>query len=285
MVPRRFRSIFLSDVHLGTPDCKAEYLLDFLRSTRSQFLYLVGDIIDLEALARRAYWRPLHGAILGELVRKAEQGTRVIYIPGNHDASLRGLAGQRIGAIEVRLDAIHRGADGRRYRVSHGDEFDPEGIGKTALIRVGDVALRLVCRLNRGLNALRRPFALPYLPLSIITKSRIGRALAYIRDFESRVARAAREHDVDGHICGHIHFGGIREIDGRLYLNDGDWVEHCTALTEDEHGTMELLHWSERRAALARASVGELLPTPVCALAFAALAGHAGIDVESTSAA
>jgi UDP-2,3-diacylglucosamine pyrophosphatase LpxH len=272
MARLRFRSIFLSDVHLGTPDCKAAYLLDFLRSTQSEYLYLVGDIVDLEALAQRSWWHPLHSMILGELLARAESGTRVIYLPGNHDAPLRGLAGQRIGQIEVRLDALHLGADGRRYRVSHGDEFDPGHVGKSWLIRIGDVGLRLLCRINRGVNALRRRFALPYLPLSIITKSRLGQALAYIQRYEESVAQAAREHGVDGHICGHIHYGGIRRIDGVLYLNDGDWVEHCTALTEDEHGTMELLHWSEHRTALARTSAAELLPSPAAALAFASLA-------------
>lgn len=272
MAPHRFRSIFISDVHLGTPDCKAAYLLDFLRSTRSEFLYLVGDIIDLEALALRSYWHPLHSAILGELLHKAETGTQVIYIPGNHDAPLRGLVGQKIGAAEVRLNAIHTGADGRRYRVSHGDEFDPEQIGRPWLIRIGDVGLRHLCRINRGFNALRRRFKLPYLPLSIITKSRLGKALAYIQRFEESVAQAAHDHAVDGHICGHIHYGGIRRINGALYLNDGDWVEHCTALTEDEHGTMELLHWSEHRTALARTSAEHLLPSPIAALAFASLA-------------
>lgn len=275
---RSFRSIFISDVHLGTPECKANYLLDFLRSTRSEFLYLVGDIVDLEALSARSYWHPLHSAILGELLHKAESGTRVIYIPGNHDAPLRGLASQKIGAIEVQLNAIHTGADRRCYRVSHGDEFDPEHVGKPWLIRIGDAGLKFLCKLNRALNALRRRYGLPYLPLSIITKSRIGKALAYIQNYEQSVAQAAHDYDVDGHICGHIHYGGIRRIAGKLYLNDGDWVEHCTALTEDEHGTMELLHWSEHRTALARASDAELLPSPIAALAFASLApGRAGV--------
>ena len=286
MPPRQFRSIFLSDVHLGTPDCKAAYLLDFLRATRSEFLYLVGDIVDLEALSVRSWWHPLHSAILGELLLKAETGTKVIYIPGNHDAPLRGLAGQKIGAAEVRLNAIHVGADGRRYRVSHGDEFDPDHVGKPWLIRIGDVGLRVLCKLNRAFNALRRRFDLPYLPLSIITKSRLAKALAYIQRYEESVAQAAHDYAVDGHICGHIHYGGIRRIDGKLYLNDGDWVEHCTALTEDEHGTMELLHWSEHRTALARASSAELLPSPIAALAFASLApGRAGRELGLPEAA
>lgn len=272
MQPLRFRSIFLSDVHLGTPDCKAGYLLDFLRSTRCEHLYLVGDIVDLEALARRSFWTAEHSAVLAEILAKAESGTRVTYIPGNHDCAMRGLVGQKIGQVEVRLDALHEGADGRRYRVSHGDEYDPAGCGRTWLLRLGDHAYRLLCWLNRGFNGLRRRLDLPYLPLSIITKSRIGRALAYIQDFERLAAANARAKGLDGHICGHIHFGGIREVDGVLYCNDGDWVEHCTALVEDPAGTLELIHWSEHRTRLAQASCETLLPSPVAALAFASLA-------------
>lgn len=269
---QRFRSIFISDVHLGTPDCQAEYLLDFLRSTESEFLYLVGDIVDLQALRQRIFWTATQGAIVGELLDRAARGTRVIYIPGNHDAPLRGLAGGSIGEISVQLDAEHSGADGRRFRVSHGDEFDEHGVGKRLIVRLGDRGHRLLCWLNRNLNRLRRRFGLPYFPLSVITKSRIGRALDYIQGFEHKVAKRARDEGFDGHICGHIHFGGIRRIDGVLYLNDGDWVEHCTALVELDSGRMELLHWTERQGALAATSREELLPSPAVALAFAQLA-------------
>lgn len=269
---QRYRSIFISDVHLGTPDCKADYLLDFLRATQCDTLYLVGDIIDLEAMAVRPWWHPLHGAVLGELMRKAGSGTRVVYIPGNHDAPLRGLAGQTIGGVEVRLDAIHEGADGRRFRVSHGDEYDPEDYGKRWLYTVGEAARQFICWANRGLNRLRRRFKLPYLPLTIIAKSRIGKALTYIRRYEHAASARAAAEGLDGHICGHIHYGGIRRINGVLYCNDGDWVEHCTALTEDANGVLQLLHWSEHRTTLAHASSELLMPSPQVALAFASLA-------------
>jgi UDP-2,3-diacylglucosamine pyrophosphatase LpxH len=273
---RRYRSIFISDVHLGTADCQADYLLDFLRHTECETLYLVGDIIDLEALRQRVHWTVAQGAVVGELLERAARGTRVIYIPGNHDAPLRGLAGGKIGDIEVRLDAVHVGADGRRFRVSHGDEYDEEGLGKRLIVRIGDRGHRLLCWLNRSLNRLRRRFGLPYFPLSVITKSRIGRALDYIQRFEHKVAARARAEGFDGHICGHIHFGGIRRVDGVLYLNDGDWVEHCTAIVELPNGRMELLHWTERQGALAASSREELLPSPAAALAFARLA----VEVE-----
>ncbi|WP_243042742.1 UDP-2,3-diacylglucosamine diphosphatase [Dyella sedimenti] len=265
------RSAFISDVHLGTPDCKAGYLLDFLRKLRCEKLYLVGDIIDMEALARRTWWHPDHGAVVAELLDMANRGVEVVYIPGNHDAPVRGLAGQSFGGVKIALDAVHEGADGRRYRVSHGDEFDPEQVGRTWMVHLGEVMHRFICWTNRRLHAMRRRLELPYLPLSIIVKSHIGQALAYIRAYEERVAGDARERGFDGHICGHIHFGHVREMDGVLYLNDGDWVEHCTVLVEDHTGAMELIHWSEQYAPLGRASRELVLPSPAAALALAPL--------------
>ena len=266
------RSAFISDVHLGTPDCKAAYLLDFLRQLRCEKLYLVGDIVDLEALARRAWWHPDHGAVIAEVLAMARRGVEVTYIPGNHDALMRAFAGQNFAGVQVALDAVHEGIDGRRYHVSHGDEFDPEHIGRSWMLFVGEALHRFICWSNRRVHALRQRMALPYLPLSIIVKSHIGKALAYIRAYEQRVASDARERGFDGHICGHIHFGHLREIDGVLYLNDGDWVEHCTALIEDHTGAMELIHWSEQPAALGRASRELVLPSPAGALAMAPLA-------------
>lgn len=266
------RSAFISDVHLGTPDCKAAYLLDFLRRLRCQKLFLVGDIIDMEALARRVWWHADHGAVIAEILDMARRGIEVTYIPGNHDAPLRGLAGQAFGGVRIELDAVHVGADGRRYRVSHGDEYDPEQVGRTWMLQLGEAMHRFICWSNRRVHAMRRRMALPYLPLSIIVKSHVGKAMAYIRAYEERVAGDARERGFDGHICGHIHFGHVQELDGVLYLNDGDWVEHCTALVEDHGGAMELIHWSEQPAALGRASREKVLPSPAAALALAPLA-------------
>ena len=257
MGARQFRTVFISDVHLGTPGCRAGYLLDFLRSVHCERLYLVGDIIDLEALARRSYWHPDHGAIIAEIFRKADTGTQVIYIPGNHDAAMRARAGQTIGRVRVQLDAVHETADGRRFRVSHGDEYDPHDYGKRWLYWVGEHAQRLVCWTGRGLNAMRRRMRKPYLPVSIWVKQRIGRALRYIRAYEHRVALGARLQEFDGHICGHIHCGTIRDIDGVTYCNDGDWVEHCTALTEGFDGSLSLIQWTEQCTTLAVSSARE----------------------------
>lgn len=265
------RSTFISDLHLGTADCKAAYLLDFLRRLRCERLYLVGDIIDLEALARRRWWHPAHSTVIAQIRSPARRGIEVIYIPGNHDAPMRRHAGRTVGGVRIALEAVHVGADGRRYRVSHGDEFDPEQVGRGWMLQLGEAVHRLLCWGNRRLHAVRQRLELPYLPLSIIIKSHIGKALAYIRAYEERVVGDARDRGFDGHICGHIHFGHVREIGGLLYLNDGDRVEHCTALIEDHTGAMELFHWSEQPTALGRASRVLVLPSPAAALALAPL--------------
>lgn len=277
------RTVFVSDVHLGTADCQAEYLLHFLQTVRCERLYLVGDIVDLEALGKRIYWPASHTAVLEQILRMRGDGVVVTYIPGNHDAPMRSLCGQSIGDIPVRHSAIHHAADGRRYQVSHGDEFDHEQLGKQWVLRLGNVAHGLLCWLNRSLNALRRRVNLPYLPLSILTKSRIGRAMQYIQQYEQRVALHAREARVDGHICGHIHFGAIREMDGVAYLNDGDWVEHCTGLVEHFDGRMELLHWSEHAQPLATLAGRTPLLEPVLVTAMGALGNRK--DVLSAASA
>jgi UDP-2,3-diacylglucosamine pyrophosphatase LpxH len=255
MSTQHYRSIFISDVHLGLRDCQATYLLDFLRSTRSDKLYLVGDIIDFENMLLKPFWHRDHSAVLTELLAIAARGTRVTYIPGNHDAQLRRFAGQRFAGIDIVLDAVHMAADGRRYRVSHGDEFDGEHSAPAWLVRLGDVMQRFICATNRYGNALRRMLGLSYQPISIQVKERISTARRFIEDFETRVASRARAQGFDGHICGHIHYGRIRDEDGVVYINDGDWVEHCTALVEHNDGAMEVLHWTEKQRSLALSPV------------------------------
>ena len=256
----RFRSIFISDVHLGLRDCQAAFLLDFLRSTSCERLYLVGDIVDLENMLLKPYWHDDHSAVLAEILAIAARGTRVTYIPGNHDAQLRRFAGQRFAGIDIALEATHVAADGRRYQVSHGDEFDGEHSAPAWLLRVGDIMQRFICATNRYGNALRRRLGLVYRPISIAVKDRIGTARRFIEDFERRVADRAGARGFDGHICGHIHYGRIRDQGGVLYINDGDWVEHCTALVEHADGAMEILHWTEQRRSLA---VAPALATPL----------------------
>lgn len=247
-----FRSVFVSDVHLGYANCQAGYLLDFLRSMHCERLYLVGDIIDLENMARRPFWNASHSAVVAELLAIAARGTRVIYIPGNHDAALRRLAGQRVAGIEFAMDAVHVAADGRRYRVSHGDEYDSFATTPAWLLNVGDILQGFICAMNRHCNGLLRLCGLRYRPLSIMLKRRVTSAWRFIQSFEARVAERARRDGFDGHICGHIHYAHVHDHDGVLYLNDGDWVEHCTTLVEHADGAFELLHWTERRETLAR---------------------------------
>ena len=270
-----YRSIFISDVHLGTPDCQAEYLLDFLKSTRCDFLYLVGDIVDMQAMSQRSRWPRAHREVLSELFAIASHGTRVTYIPGNHDAPLRMLDGKRLGDIQVRVEAVHVGADGKRYRISHGDEFDPQQLGRTWLEWIGDYGHRTLSLLNRTLAGLRRRIGHTYLPLAIIAKTRLSAAMAYIDAYERRVAAACERDGFDGLVCGHIHYGNMRHIGNVLYLNDGDWVEHCTALVETDEGIMQLLHWSEERAALAHAGPEGLVAAAHVPLALLPLARSA----------
>ncbi len=262
-----YRSVFVSDVHLGLADCQAGYLLDFLRSMQCERLYLVGDIIDLESMERRPFWHATHSAVGAEILAIAARGTQVVYIPGNHDAALRRLAGQRIAGIEFALDMVHVGADGRRYRVSHGDEYDSASTAPAWLLTLGDVLQGFICTMNRRCNALSRRCGLRYRPLSIMLKRRIGAAWRFIEAFEMRVADAARAGGFDGHICGHIHYAQMRNHDGVLYLNDGDWVEHCTTLVEHSDGTLEMLHWTERQLSLARRDAEVRTPMPLPAAA------------------
>jgi UDP-2,3-diacylglucosamine pyrophosphatase LpxH len=253
-----FRSIFVSDVHLGLRDCQAHYLLDFLRRVQCERLYLVGDIIDFENMQKRPFWHASHGEILHELLAIAARGTtKVTYIPGNHDAIVRRFAGQRFAGIDIALEAVHVAADGRRYRVTHGDEHDSASAAPAWLLKLGDVLQGVVCGANRRCNALLRRLGLRYRPLSILLKTRIGTARRFIRDFESRVAAAAQRDGFDGHICGHIHYGRIADRDGVVYINDGDWVEHCTALVEHHDGAFELLQWTEQQQTLAVQRGGE----------------------------
>jgi len=266
MARLHYRSIFISDTHLGLRDCEATYLLDFLRSTHCEHLYLVGDIVDFENIELAPYWHASHSAVLAELLGIAARGTRVTYIPGNHDAQLRRFAGQRFAGVDIALNATHIGADGRRYRVSHGDEFDGDHHETPRwLVRVGDVLQGFICGMNRIGNALRRRMGLRYRPISLQIKMAIGAARKFIRGFETRVGASAREHGYDGHICGHIHYGRIEDQDGVLYINDGDWVEHCTALVEHADGRLELLHWTEVRESLATsaAPIRQILPEPL----------------------
>lgn len=248
---QRFRTIFISDLHLGTPGCQAAALLDFLKTHPSDHLYLVGDIIDGWQLRRRWFWPQSHNDVVQKLLRRARKGCRIVYVPGNHDEFARGFIGHSFGGIEVVQDAVHTTADGRRLWVVHGDHFD--GVIQYAkwLAYLGDNLYEFTLRMNRHLNSLRARLGLPYWSLSAYLKHKVKMALNYVTAFEAAVAHEARKQGHQGVVCGHIHRAEIRTIDGTLYCNDGDWVESRTALVEHFDGRLELVHWPARPVALA----------------------------------
>jgi UDP-2,3-diacylglucosamine pyrophosphatase LpxH len=244
----RVRTVWISDLHLGTPGCQAEALLDFLRHIECDTLYLVGDIIDGWQLRRQWYWPQAHNDVVQKLLRKARKGTRVVFVPGNHDEFARKYLGHNFGGVDVMEEAIHETADGRKLWVTHGDLFD--GVIQCAkwLAYVGDWAYELTLRFNQHLNSLRARVGLPYWSLSRYLKLKVKRAVSYVGDFEAAVAREARARGVHGVVCGHIHHAEMRSIDGVLYCNDGDWVESLTALVEHADGRLEIIDWVQHRA-------------------------------------
>lgn len=241
---RRHRTIFISDVHLGTRGCKAEQLGDFLSRNSCETLYLVGDIVDGWRLRRRWYWPESHNRVVEILLHKIDTGTRVIYVPGNHDEVLRPYCGRIIAGIELAQEAVHETADGRRLLVLHGDRFDTVIACAKWLAHLGDGAYTLALQLNEVCHAVRRGLGLPYWSLSAYLKQKVKNALEYICRFEAAVAREARSRGFDGVVCGHIHQAAIKTIESVLYVNDGDWVESCTALVEDMRGHLEIVYWA-----------------------------------------
>ena len=248
----QYRSVFISDLHLGSRDCQAEYLLDFLETVDCEQLYLVGDVIDLIAMQRRVFLPESHLAVARKLMDIAESGVRVVYIPGNHDDFMRSFCGQSIAGVELRRTAWHEGADGRRFHLCHGDEFDQAVRCSPLMMLVGSPAHEFLVRMNRWVNSWRRIRNKPYWSLAGYIKQRIARAQAYIRRFEDAGLTAGEKKGADGTICGHIHAAGFRAGEDGLYCNSGDWVEHCTALVEDHNGQLSLLHWSEEPRVIAR---------------------------------
>lgn len=246
---RHYRSVWISDLHLGTPGCQAKALLDFLKHVECETLFLVGDIVDGWQLRRSWYWPQAHNDVVQKLLRKARKGTRVIFIPGNHDEFARKYVGHNFGGIDVAEEWVHETADGRKLWVMHGDYFD--GVIQCAkwLAHVGDSLYEFTLKLNRYLNSLRARMGLPYWSLSKYLKLKVKRAVNFIGDFENAVAREARRRGMQGVVCGHIHHAELREIDGITYANDGDWVESLTALAEQADGRLEIVDWAEQMRA------------------------------------
>lgn len=246
---RHYRTVWISDIHLGTRGCNAKMLIDFFDHVDCDTMYLVGDIIDGWQLKKRHYWPPEHNDVIWRVLKRARRGTRVVYIPGNHDEMMRPFCGLDFGGVEIAREAIHTTADGRRLLVLHGDEFDSIVLSHRWLALIGDTAYTWLLRLNMVVNRVRARLGLPYISLSMMAKHKVKNAVQFIGRYEDVVAQAARHRDVDGVICGHIHSAEMRDIDDIAYYNDGDWVEGCTALVEHHDGRMEILHWAEEMAA------------------------------------
>jgi UDP-2,3-diacylglucosamine pyrophosphatase LpxH len=257
------RTVWISDLHLGTPGCQAKALLEFLRTTESQTLYLVGDIIDGWQLRRSWYWPQAHNDVVQKLLRKARKGTRVVFVPGNHDEFARHFVTHNFGGIDVVEDCMHVTADGRRLWITHGDLFDGVILCAKWLAYAGDIAYEFTLKVNRWFNHWRAKLGLPYWSLSRYLKHKVKRAVSYVNEFEVAVAREARKRGAHGVVCGHIHHAEIREIDGVLYCNDGDWVESLTALVEHHDGRLEIVEHSALAAPALPAATSAPAPAPV----------------------
>jgi UDP-2,3-diacylglucosamine pyrophosphatase LpxH len=243
-----YRAIFISDVHLGMRSCQAPALLDFLKHIECEVLYLVGDIVDFWKFRRGPHWPQSHNDVLQKLLRKARKGTRVVLIPGNKDDGLRDYSGMNFGGIELRRDALHDGANGKRYLVLHGDEFDVVVRYARWLAFLGDRSYDVALLLNVPLNFVRRMLGLGHWSLAAFLKLKVKSAVNYIGEFEEALSTEARRRDAQGLICGHIHHANQRMIDGIHYLNCGDWVESCTAVAERFDGTFEIIRWKHELA-------------------------------------
>ena len=256
---QRYRAVFISDIHLGTAGCQAEELLDFLKSFECETLYLVGDIVDGWQLKRRWHWPQAHNDVIQKILRKARKGTKVVFVPGNHDESIRQFWGLQFGGIDIEYEAIHVTHEGKRLWVTHGDLFD--GVVQCArwLAVLGDYAYEWALRVNRAFNFARARLGLPYWSLSQWLKDQVKRAVSFVTAFEEALAHAARKRGFDGVVCGHIHRAEIRMIDDILYCNDGDWVESMTALVEHADGRLEIIDWSKTK-------LGQAVPSEQFAL-------------------
>lgn len=243
------RTVFLSDLHLGTSGCQADMLLDFLRRYDAETIYLVGDIVDGWRLRKGWYWPQSHNDVVQKLLRKVRKGARIVYVPGNHDEFLRDYAGMTFGGIEILDRAVHEAPDGRKYLVIHGDIFDVVVVHARWLALLGDWAYETALRVGQGVSYVRRKLGLPYWSLSAWAKQRVKTAVNFIGSFETCLAEEARRSGAEGVICGHIHHAAERDLDGIRYLNTGDWVESCTALIEHVDGRMEILRYADVIAA------------------------------------
>ena len=246
--PLRLRTVFISDIHLGFKGCSAELLLDFLHHVEMDYLFLVGDIVDVWSMKKSMFWPQAHNNVVRTILGKAKRGTKVIFVPGNHDEVFREFDGAVFGNLEIHKEYVHESAEGRRMLILHGDEFDSVVKCSPWLARLGSDIYDVLLAVNPIINKVRRWFDMPHWSLSSYLKHKAKTAVQYIGSFEDAVAQAGRRRGVDMVVCGHIHHAEIRTINGVLYCNDGDWVESCTSLVEDMNGQFRMIDWPKLRA-------------------------------------
>lgn len=246
----KFRSIFLSDIHLGTRGCQADCLLDFLRTHESENLFLVGDIIDFWAMGRSIQWSRTQNTVVQKILRRARHGEKVVFIPGNHDEALREYDDTSFGDILIANEWVHTTADGRQFLLVHGDAFDQVTRHHRWVAVLGDIAYNFLVGVNAWLSLARRTLRINgYWSLAGYAKRKVKTAVSFVCDFEESVIHAVRERGLDGVICGHIHSAAIKEVDGLIYVNCGDWVDSCTAIVEHLDGRLELIEWRQQEIA------------------------------------
>ena len=254
-----YRSIWISDFHLGTRGCQSELLLEFIKHTQSEKLYLVGDIIDGWALKNTWHWPQSHNDVVQKILRKARHGTEVFYISGNHDEVMRGFAPVNFGGVSILNQVIHETVDKKKYLVVHGDQFD--GIIQCAkwLAMLGSITYDFLIYFNRYINFFRKKLGYEYWSLSNYLKFTVKNAVKFVSEYEKLVCNYAKQFKVEGIICGHIHHANMQSMNGIHYINDGDWVESCTALVEHFDGKLELINWTEKRKELFNETIDQNL--------------------------
>lgn len=258
---KKYRTLFVSDLHLGLGASQADQFLEFFKTVQAEKIYLVGDIIDFWRIKKRPQWGQSHNDVIQKLLRSVRKGTEMVYIPGNHDEMLRAYCGMQIGGIELKRRDIHETADGRRFLIIHGDEFDIVVRHAKWLAHLGDGAYALALWLNTHFNWVRRKAGLEYWSLSAYLKQRVKQAVKFIGEFEQALSSEAEKRKVDGVICGHIHQVALKQIGDVLYINTGDWVESCTAVGETMEGTFEVIHWKKGKPVIELETEKKLVPS------------------------
>jgi UDP-2,3-diacylglucosamine pyrophosphatase LpxH len=247
MTSPQYRTIWISDLHIGSTQCQADTLLDFLKHNDSEKLYLVGDIIDFWALSKKMYWPPDHNTIIQKLLRKARHGTQIIYIPGNHDENIREYDSFVFGDVVVKNSDIHTTLTGQQFLVVHGDEYDTIARHHQWLAKIGSVGYDVLIDINRIFRFFRRLLGVQsQFSLAAYVKFKVKNVVQFISDYEESIVHTLKHEKLDGVICGHIHHAEIKQIEGFWYVNTGDFVESCTAIVEHFDGRLEMLRWRKQ---------------------------------------